>query len=38
LARFDRLTDFQLATERDALKKLGHDVGLSKGLKISQSR
>ena len=33
LARFDRLTDFQLATERDALKKLGHDVGLSKGLK-----
>jgi hypothetical protein len=38
LAKFDRLTDFQLATERDALKKLGHDVGLSKGLKISQSR
>jgi hypothetical protein len=22
-----------LTTERDALKKLGHDVGLSKGLK-----
>jgi hypothetical protein len=38
LAKFDRLTDFQLATERDALKKLGYDVGLSKGLKVSQSR
>lgn len=38
LEKFDRLTDYQLATERDALKKLGHDVGLSKGLKISQSR
>lgn len=33
LERFDRLTDFQLATERESLKKLGHDVGLSKGLK-----
>jgi hypothetical protein len=32
LAKFDRLTDYQLRTERDALKKLGHDVGLSKGL------
>ncbi len=38
LAKFDRLTDFQLATERDALKKLGYDVGLSKGLKVGQSR
>jgi hypothetical protein len=38
LEKFDRLTDYQLATERDALKKLGHDVGLSKGLNISQSR
>ena len=38
LEKFDRLTDFQLATERDALKKLGHDVGLSKGLKNGLSR
>ncbi len=38
LTKFDRLTDFQLATERDALKKLGYDVGLSRGLKVGQSR
>ncbi|SFF39469.1 MobV family relaxase [Spirosoma endophyticum] len=29
-----KMTDFQLAAERDSLKKAGHDVGLDKGLKI----
>jgi hypothetical protein len=33
LDRFAKMTDYQLATERDALKKAGLDVGLSKGLK-----
>ena len=38
LARFDKMTDYQLATERDSLKKLGHDVGLSQGRKQGQGR
>lgn len=38
LAKFDRLTAYQLVTERDALTKVGYDVGLSNGLKIGRSR
>ncbi|MBR8840880.1 MobV family relaxase [Spirosoma aerophilum] len=38
LERFDKMTDYQLATERDSLKKLGHDVGLSQGRKQGQGR
>jgi NAD(P)H-dependent FMN reductase len=34
LERIDRMTDYQLATERESLKKLGHDVGLSQGRKL----
>lgn len=32
--KLDKMTDFQLAAERDNLKKAGHDVGLTNGLKI----
>lgn len=34
LERFDKMTSYQLATERESLKKLGHDVGLSQGQKL----
>ena len=34
--KLDKMTDFQLAAERDTLKKAGHDVGLTNGLKIKR--
>lgn len=36
LERFDKMTDYQLATERESLKKLGHDIGVSQGRKLGR--
>ncbi|MBR8840918.1 MAG: hypothetical protein DSM106950_44910, partial [Stigonema ocellatum SAG 48.90 = DSM 106950] len=36
LERFDKMTDYQLATERESLKKLGHDIGISQGRKLGR--
>jgi hypothetical protein len=35
--KLDKMTDFQLAAERDKLKNAGHDVGLDKGLRIKRT-
>ena len=37
-ARLDQMTALQLATEREALQKAGHEVGLGKGLKQGRSQ
>lgn len=35
-ARLDQMTTLQLATQREALQKAGHEVGLGKGPKLGQ--